>query len=173
MKVILTSGDWQSACVKMLSLADFGFIEHMIRVLSFLSPGRTYKLSFFVIFDQEFFVQAMWVAPLCQTFLHLLYDKEILEEPIILQWYSRKHAGGEDSGFEQQRKQLRQQVRHSWHVTRYVSMSLHYIDSEIGILCLLVTGFLVRPSAVYVQSLRYYSYFVSLNRTLCSEISKF
>ena len=58
----------------------------------------------------------MWAAPLCQTFLHLLYDKEILEEPMILQWYSRKHVGGEDSGFETQRKQLRQQVRHSSHV---------------------------------------------------------
>lgn len=60
--------------------------------------------------SEEFFVQAMWAAPLCQTFLHLLYDKEILEEPMILQWYSRKHAGGEDSGFETQRKQLRQQI---------------------------------------------------------------
>lgn len=70
------------------------------------------KLPFFFTFDQEFFVQAMWAAPLCQTFLHLLYDKEILEEPMILQWYSRKPAGGEDSGFEPQRKQLRQQVCH-------------------------------------------------------------
>ncbi|XP_020606642.1 translation initiation factor eIF-2B subunit epsilon-like [Orbicella faveolata] len=60
--------------------------------------------------SEEFFVQAMWAAPLCQTFLHLLYDKEILEEPIILQWYSRTHGEGEDSGFEPQRKQLRQQI---------------------------------------------------------------
>ena len=45
---------------------------------------------------------------------------------MILQWYSRKYAGGEDSGFETQRKQLRQQVRHSCHVTRYVSMSLSH-----------------------------------------------
>lgn len=45
---------------------------------------------------------------------------------MILQWYSRKHAGGEESGFETQRKQLRQQVRHSCHVTRYVSMSLSH-----------------------------------------------
>lgn len=52
----------------------------------------------------------MWAAPLSQRFLHLLYDKEILEESVILQWYSRKPTGGEDSGFEPQRKQLRQQV---------------------------------------------------------------
>lgn len=60
--------------------------------------------------SEEFFVQAMWAAPLCQTFLHLLYDKDILEEPMILQWYSRKHVGGEDGGLEPQRKQLREQI---------------------------------------------------------------
>lgn len=64
----------------------------------------------------------MWAAPLCQTFLHLLYDKEILDESVILMWYSRKPAGGEDSGFEPQRKQLRQQVRHFCHVM-FVSYS--------------------------------------------------
>lgn len=52
----------------------------------------------------------MWASPLCQTFLHLLYDKEILEEALILQWYSRKPTGGEDGSFEPQRKLLRQQV---------------------------------------------------------------
>ena len=52
----------------------------------------------------------MWAAPLSKVFLHLLYDKEILEETVILQWYSRKSTGGEDSGLEPQRKQLRQQV---------------------------------------------------------------
>ena len=60
---------------------------------------------------------------------------------MILQWYSRKYAGGEDSGFETQRKQLRQQVRHSCHVTRYVSMSLsHSVYIEIGII-FLFTGY--------------------------------
>lgn len=59
---------------------------------------------------EEFFVQAMWASPLCQTFLHLLYDKEILEEALILQWYSRKPTGGEDGSFEPQRKLLRQQI---------------------------------------------------------------
>lgn len=59
---------------------------------------------------------------------------------MILQWYSRKHVGGEDSDFEAQRKQLRQQVRHSWHVTKYVSMSLgHSVYIEIGIF--LSTGY--------------------------------
>jgi len=52
----------------------------------------------------------MWAAPLSKVFLHLLYDKEILEETVILQWYSRKSTGGEDSGLEPQRKQLRQQI---------------------------------------------------------------
>ena len=61
-------------------------------------------------FDQEFFLQTMWAVPLSQVFLHLLYDKEILDESVILQWYSRKPTGGEDSGFEPQRKHLRQQV---------------------------------------------------------------
>lgn len=66
--------------------------------------------SFLFTFTKEFFLQAMWAAPLSQHFLHLLYDKEILEEYVILQWYSREPTGGEDSGFEPQRKQLRQQV---------------------------------------------------------------
>lgn len=59
---------------------------------------------------EEFFVQAMWASPLCQTFLHLLYDKEILEEALILQWYSRKPTIGEEGSFEPQRKLLRQQI---------------------------------------------------------------
>lgn len=106
----------------------------------------------------------MWAAPMCQTFLHLLYDKEILEEPMILQWYSRKHAGGEDSGFEPQRKQLRQQVRPSCHVTRYVSMSLRYsVDVEIGIFSLLAVYWDKTPCCVG----RYYTYFVLRNETLC------
>lgn len=52
----------------------------------------------------------MWAAPQSLVFIHLLYDKEILEESVILQWYLRKPTGTEDSGFELQRKQLRQQV---------------------------------------------------------------
>lgn len=50
----------------------------------------------------------MWAAPLFQVFLHMLYDKEVLEESVILQWYL--HKKGDTSGLEPQRKQLRQQV---------------------------------------------------------------
>ena len=53
----------------------------------------------------------MWAAPVSQIFLHYLYDKEILEESVILQWFSRKSTGVDDSGLEPQRKHLRQQVR--------------------------------------------------------------
>ncbi|KAL9984735.1 hypothetical protein ACROYT_G007068 [Oculina patagonica] len=84
-------------------------VDHLLPIISNYiktSDGQRDALNA----AEEFFVQAMWAAPLCQTFLHLLYDKEILEEPMILQWYSRKPAGGEDSGFEPQRKQLRQQI---------------------------------------------------------------
>ncbi|CAH3018109.1 unnamed protein product [Porites evermanni] len=59
---------------------------------------------------EEFFLQAMWAAPVSQIFLHYLYDKEILEESVILQWFSRKSTGVEDSGLEPQRKHLRQQI---------------------------------------------------------------
>jgi len=99
-------------------------------------------------------VQAMWAAPLCQTFLHLLYDKEILEEPIILQWYSRTHGEGEDSGFEPQRKQLRQQVRHSWHVSRYVSMSLrHSVYVELAFFVYWVRFFPRKPRCAGIRIL--------------------
>ena len=93
-------------------------------------------------------MQAMWAAPLCQTFLHLLYDKEILEEPIILQWYSRKHVGGEDGGLEPQRKQLREQVRHSCHVISYVCMSLRQIDREIAFPPFWLRFFLRKPQCI-------------------------
>ena len=93
-------------------ITDSGVQTETVSLLCF-SWMESKNKTFLFTFDQEFFVQAMWAAPLCQAFLHLLYDKEILEEQMILQWYSRKSAGGEDSGFELQRKQLRQQVRHS------------------------------------------------------------
>ena len=60
----------------------------------------------------------MWAAPVSQIFLHYLYDKEILEESVILQWFSRKSTV-EDSGLEPQRKHLRQQVR-QW-LCEYIS----------------------------------------------------
>lgn len=50
----------------------------------------------------------MWAAPLFQVFLHMLYDKEVLEESVILQWYL--HRRGDISCFESQRKKLRQQI---------------------------------------------------------------
>lgn len=119
----------------------------------------------------------MWAAPLCQTFLHLLYDKEILEEPMILQWYSCKHAGGEDGGLEPQRKQLREQVRHSCHVIRYICMSLRQSDSEIAFPPFLVTVFPTKAAVYWDDNpfcvSRYHTYFVLQNETLCSKIAKF
>ena len=106
----------------------------------------------------------MWAAPLCQTFLHLLYDKDILEEPMILQWYSHKHVGGEDGGLEPQRKQLREQVRHSCRVIRYVCMSLRQSDSEIAFPPFLVTVFPTKAAVYWDDNpfcvSRYYPYFV-------------
>lgn len=57
---------------------------------------------------EEFFLQTMWAAPLFQVFLHMLYDKEVLEESVILHWYL--HRRGDISCFEPQRKKLREQI---------------------------------------------------------------
>lgn len=104
---------WSLVIVLRLALDLFSVSSFMRFNGNSFAPHSSLFLNY--AFNQEFFVQAMWAAPLCQSFLHLLYDKEILDESVILMWYSRKPAGGEDSGFEPQRKQLRQQVRYFCH----------------------------------------------------------
>ena len=63
----------------------------------------------------------MWAASMFQAFLHMLYDKEVLDESVILQWYS--HKGGDVIGLETQRKQLRQQV------CKPVTLCIHFMGT--------------------------------------------
>lgn len=81
--------------------------EHLLPVISNYIKTREDQRDALAA-AEEFFLHAMWAASMFQAFLHMLYDKEVLDESVILQWYS--HKGGDVIGLETQRKQLRQQI---------------------------------------------------------------
>ncbi len=66
-----------------------------------------------LLFLQEFFIQNEAMSPAFQTFLHLMYDREVFDESVILDWF--KSPSQDDSlgneGQEKIREQVRQAVR--------------------------------------------------------------
>ena len=64
--------------------------------------------GFSLLLLQEFFIQNEAMSPAFQTFLHLMYDREVFDESVILDWF--KSPSQDESLGNQNQEKIREQV---------------------------------------------------------------
>jgi hypothetical protein len=67
------------------------------------------------LFVQEFFIQNEEMSPAFQTFLHLMYDREVFDEGVIFDWF--KTPSQDDSLGNENQEKIREQVGHTDRLT--------------------------------------------------------
>lgn len=79
-----------------------------------------------ILAAEEYFIQNQIAPPAFQTFLHLMYDRDVLDETVILQWYNSPQQR-EDSMSNKAQETIRQQVYMFLWLTSWYPLLSFYI----------------------------------------------